>query len=322
MQRRIVQLWNWLPAFRAVAETEHLPTAAEQLHVSPSALSRSVRLLEQELECSLFIRDGRRLMLSPAGRELLSAVRDSMARLDDSVRAVTEVAPGGALRIAAPSAFAAAFIVPQLASLGDASPVLEALPSVSRAESMLLEGLLDLWICDSPPASDGLRVEQLARFSHGVYCSSEHPLSAVESLPVEELSRWSFVGPVEGIEDYWPRELPRKVSVRVAHVHVAARVCSRGHLLALLPDYTAATHPDLVRLPVSVCSRTPIYAVYRERDRDRRALSALVRAITSELNSAMPSQPPKSGIHRAAKAVSSVPPPPISRPALDSLNDK
>ena len=48
--RSIANLWNWLPAFRAVAETGNLRLAAERLHVSPSALSRTVRLLEDEIE--------------------------------------------------------------------------------------------------------------------------------------------------------------------------------------------------------------------------------------------------------------------------------
>ena len=43
----VERIWNWLPAFRAVAETEHLPTASDLLHVTPSALSRTIRLLEQ-----------------------------------------------------------------------------------------------------------------------------------------------------------------------------------------------------------------------------------------------------------------------------------
>ena len=36
---RIQRLWNWLPAFRAVAETEHLPTAAQRIGVSASAFN-------------------------------------------------------------------------------------------------------------------------------------------------------------------------------------------------------------------------------------------------------------------------------------------
>ena len=47
--RRLTTLWSWLPGFRAVAETQHLPTASKQLHVGASALSRTIRLLEEAL---------------------------------------------------------------------------------------------------------------------------------------------------------------------------------------------------------------------------------------------------------------------------------
>lgn len=80
---RLAELWSWLPAFRTVAETQHLPTAAAVLHVSPSALSRSVGLLEAALGQPLFRRVGRRLQLDRAGELLLAATRDAMRRLDD-----------------------------------------------------------------------------------------------------------------------------------------------------------------------------------------------------------------------------------------------
>ena len=46
---RLLELWSWLPAFRFVAETEHLPTASDLLYTSPSALSRTVKQLEGAL---------------------------------------------------------------------------------------------------------------------------------------------------------------------------------------------------------------------------------------------------------------------------------
>src|SRR5690554_4873240 len=78
----LATIWNWLPAFRAVAESEHLPTAAARLHVSAPALSRTVRLLEEHLEVELFNRVGRRLVLNSAGEQLLSAVQEAMGGLD------------------------------------------------------------------------------------------------------------------------------------------------------------------------------------------------------------------------------------------------
>jgi len=40
--RRLYQLWTWLGAFRGVGETQHLPTASEELRVSASSLSRAI----------------------------------------------------------------------------------------------------------------------------------------------------------------------------------------------------------------------------------------------------------------------------------------
>ena len=60
------QIWSWLPVFRVVAETQHLPTAAKRLHVSASALSRTIRLIEESLEQPLFVRTSRRILLNAA----------------------------------------------------------------------------------------------------------------------------------------------------------------------------------------------------------------------------------------------------------------
>ena len=50
----VASVWNWLPTFRAVAETEHVARAAEILHVSPPAVSRTIKLLEDHLGTKLF----------------------------------------------------------------------------------------------------------------------------------------------------------------------------------------------------------------------------------------------------------------------------
>jgi LysR family transcriptional activator of glutamate synthase operon len=83
--KRIAAFWNYLPAFIAVAETEHLRLAAQQLRVSPSSLSRMVGLLEHHLGYALFTRTGRRMTLNPAGQKLQCVVRQSMRLVDDAV---------------------------------------------------------------------------------------------------------------------------------------------------------------------------------------------------------------------------------------------
>ncbi len=83
--KRVASLWNWLPAFRAVAETEHLPRAAALLGTSPPALSRTLKLLEKAVGAPLFHRTGTRLVLNDQGRRLLAHVREAMRIVDEGL---------------------------------------------------------------------------------------------------------------------------------------------------------------------------------------------------------------------------------------------
>ena len=64
--------YHHLNYFRVVAKTGHLSRAAQQLHIAQSALSSQIKQLEQQLGQALFLRQGRRLELTEAGRIALS----------------------------------------------------------------------------------------------------------------------------------------------------------------------------------------------------------------------------------------------------------
>ena len=81
------RLWSWLPAFRIIAEHGQVRQAALVMHVSPSALSRTLRLLEDSLGEPLFDRLPGGLRLTNAGSALLAATRDAMRTIDDGVSA-------------------------------------------------------------------------------------------------------------------------------------------------------------------------------------------------------------------------------------------
>jgi DNA-binding transcriptional LysR family regulator len=82
--------WNYLPGFVAVARTQHLRKGAQALRVSPSALSRTIALLEYHIGYRLFERYGRRLELTARGEQLLDALLQSMVLLDDTFPAETD----------------------------------------------------------------------------------------------------------------------------------------------------------------------------------------------------------------------------------------
>ena len=111
---QIAEVWSWLPAFRAVAESSHLPTASRQLSVSASALSRYVRLLEAGLGVELFHRVGSRLELTDSGHAFLHAVRIGMRSIHDGMLAARSETLTGVLRISSSGAATTIAVVPAL----------------------------------------------------------------------------------------------------------------------------------------------------------------------------------------------------------------
>jgi LysR family transcriptional activator of glutamate synthase operon len=71
--------------FVNVAKKQHMTNAAHELHVAQSAVSRQIRLLEEELQVELFLHKGRNVQLTPAGKLFLERVERILADLDKAV---------------------------------------------------------------------------------------------------------------------------------------------------------------------------------------------------------------------------------------------
>ncbi|MCA9515924.1 MAG: LysR family transcriptional regulator [Myxococcales bacterium] len=265
----MLQLWSWLPAFRAVAETQHLPTASERLLLTPSALSRSIRLLEEELGTELFDRVGRGLVLNAAGQELLATVRDTMRMLDDAVTAISRKDAVGSLRIAAPLPFHSMLVLPALEAVRESHPGL--VPHLSglppdAVNAALLSGELDLGVLDDPVPDDHLVVERLIPVVHGVYCGPGHPLHGAAAATLDDVQGHLFAAPPPGQLDHWPPDRERKVGAVLHDLHLALELCATGRFLVVLPDLVARHHPaarPLTRVPVELGGASALFTVRR-----------------------------------------------------------
>lgn len=76
--------------FIAVAEDLNFRRAAERIHIDQTALSRTIRDLEDQLGVQLFVRAPRKLDLTPAGRRLVKEARKVFIRVERAQRAVLE----------------------------------------------------------------------------------------------------------------------------------------------------------------------------------------------------------------------------------------
>src|SRR5258708_38398859 len=72
---------NALKAFEAAARSESITRAAEELGVTQGAVSQQVKALEATLGVKLFNRERQRLVMTEAGREYLTVVRDALDRI-------------------------------------------------------------------------------------------------------------------------------------------------------------------------------------------------------------------------------------------------
>lgn len=88
-----------LAVFRAAAHLQNLRAVAVELHLTHSAVSQQIRLLEDRLGHPLFDRVGRRIRLNAAGEALRIGVDDALARIEAASQAAIAIASGEAERL-------------------------------------------------------------------------------------------------------------------------------------------------------------------------------------------------------------------------------
>lgn len=123
MSKRLVPSMTALQCFEAAARHLNFTRAAEELHLTQSAVSKQVAQLEEMLRHHLFLRIRRRLQLTPAGSLYLAEVNKILTQVDMSRRYVltygeqTEV-----LKVATQPSFGVRWLIPRLKGFGKRHP--------------------------------------------------------------------------------------------------------------------------------------------------------------------------------------------------------
>lgn len=114
-----------LRAFESVARNGSMKKAAEELNVTPGAISQLVRKLEEELDCRLLIRLNRRFELTEPGIRLKTGLADAFIRMKAAVESVTPLPSSKGLLVACGPPFAAKWLVPRLSDFLEKHPDIE-----------------------------------------------------------------------------------------------------------------------------------------------------------------------------------------------------
>ena len=124
MLRRLPPL-NALKAFEAAARHESFTRAAEELHVTQGAVSHQVKALEAELGVKLFNRERQRLVITEAGREYLTVLRDALDRIAIGTERLLQRQSAGVLTVSTSPDFAAKWLVHRLGRFAEAHPEID-----------------------------------------------------------------------------------------------------------------------------------------------------------------------------------------------------
>jgi len=160
-----------LQAFSAVARTGSVVRAAEELAVTPSAVSHLLRQLERRLGVALLTRKGRGLTLTLDGERLVAAVGPALTIIGDALDGFMR--RGTELRISMLSSFAVHWLIPRLNRFQAQNPDIELLLSTSTRIVDLTTHAFDCAIRLGRGAWAGLMAEELYREELVAACSPD-----------------------------------------------------------------------------------------------------------------------------------------------------
>ncbi len=160
MARSLLPL-NALRAFESAARTLNFSRSAEELSVTPGAVSQQIRLLEDIVGGPLFLREAKGLQLTDLGRGSAPLLREGFERLMDASALLREPPRRRQVSISVPPSFASKWLMPRMDDFHAAHPDVEVWISADLEPVVLGEGKADLAVRYGPGDYPGHVVERL-----------------------------------------------------------------------------------------------------------------------------------------------------------------
>jgi len=236
--------------FWHAATTGSFLGASEAAHVSPPAISKAIRRLEQSLDVALFIRSTRRVTLTAAGETLLRHAERILRQVDDA-RVEVERGPSviaGDLRIGAMEVFSTQLLPEALGRLVKQHPQVrplayEMIPE--RMEELVVQGRLDVGLTIGGGTRPEIRYQKLGDSPGVLVCGRGHPLYRRGHITPAELATHPSVVPrFLGAEHLPPLDqfvnLPRRVGATIELLQMGVALAATGQFLGYFPQITIA----------------------------------------------------------------------------------
>lgn len=281
-----------LAVIQAVEKYGSLTAAAEILCVTQSALSHSMKKLEQQLGTDIWLREGRSLRLTQAGQYLLAVANRVLPQLALAEERLGQYAQGerGTLRIGMECHPCYQWLLKVV------SPYLARWPDVDvdvkqkfqfGGIGALFDYEIDLLVTPDPLHKPGLRFEPVFDYEQVLVVNREHPLSSSDYVKPEQLTREVLVTyPVEidRLDIYNQFLMPAGVAPRrhktIETTDIMLQMVASGRGVAALPRWLVEEYADKMNVvPVRLGRKgiaKQIFLGARETDTDIDYLKAFI----------------------------------------------
>jgi len=253
-----------LEIIRAIADTGSFTAAGEKLHVSQSAISRQILLLEDELGEPVFHRIGRRIRITPAGESLLQLSHRVFQDLQDTVSLISDKREslGGTIRLVGGMTVCLYVFPVLLSEVRKVHPHLDMKVTVGSAErsiAMLRSGAGDLGLLTLPVEASDLVSVPVLREELLLVTYPAHPLAKKKTITPPDLDKQPFVLFETGsitrrlVDEFFARErIAPEIIMETENVEIIKAMVRSGLGISIIPWQAAVAD---VRTKQLFCSR-------------------------------------------------------------------
>ena len=282
-----------LEIIQAIADTGSFTAAGEKLHVSQSAISRQILLLEEELGEPVFHRIGRRIRITPAGESLLKLSHRVFQDLEETVSAITETRESlsGTMRLVGGMTVCLYVFPALLAEVRRNHPRLDLKVTVGSAErsiAMLRSGTADLGLLTLPIEATDLASVPMLEEELLLITYPSHPLANKKSIAPKDLDKQHFILFETGsitrqlVEGFFARErLEPAIIMETENVEIIKAMVRHGLGISVIPWQAAAAD---VRTGQLFCSRIAGQSLVRQTGWLYPKMSRLPRAVSEVIS--------------------------------------
>ena len=262
-----------LEILRAVAETGSFTSAGQQLHLSQSAVSRQILLLEDELKEQLFLRLGRNIRITPAGSTLLALSRRVFEDLEQTRANLLESQQrvSGTLRLVGGMTVCLYVFPALIKAFRRQHPEVEVklVPGATpRLIRQLRAGTADLGLLTLPVEDPTLASVPVMREELLLVTAPQHPLARKRQVAPTDLVNQPFVlfeagsNSRRAIEEFFLREeIAPKVVTETENVEIIKALVRIGMGITIIPYQAVARE---VRAGHLFCARIAGTQIVRE----------------------------------------------------------